>query len=120
MWYAPSMVIHEIERELTEQVGDGIQDVAKRILLGPKDGFNGFLRQFALAAAGHTPFHSHDWYHAVYVLDGEGKLVLEDAEHDLLRGSVVFVEAKRKHNFVNTGASEMRFLCLVPEKGDSY
>jgi quercetin dioxygenase-like cupin family protein len=114
------MVIHETERELIEQIGEGIRDVGKRILLGPKDGFSGYLRQFSLAPDGHTPFHSHDWYHAVYVLEGEGKLVLENEERDLHRGSVVFVEAQRKHNFVNTGASEMRFLCLVPEKGDSY
>jgi len=114
------MVIHETERKLSVQVGDGIREVAKRILLGPKDGFNGYLRQFVLGPAGHTPFHSHDWYHAVYVLEGEGKLVLENEEHDLLRGSIVFVEAQRKHNFVNTGASDMRFLCMVPEKGDSY
>ncbi len=114
------MVIHESERELTKLSGEGIQDVSKRILAGLKDGYRGFLREFIVSPGGHTPYHNHDWYHLVYMLEGEGILKLENRNYDLRKGAVIFIESNRPHGFTNTGTSDMSFLCLVPENGDSY
>ena len=114
------MIIHESQRENAAQTGEGLQAVTKKILLGPKNGFSGYLRQFTLGPGGHSPLHSHDWYHVAYILEGQGKVLLDGREHAVRAGTAAYVEANREHQFLNTGDSEMRFLCLVPENGDSY
>jgi quercetin dioxygenase-like cupin family protein len=114
------MVIHESERKTRAVYGEGLQNVHKQILIGPRDGFSGYLREFSLEPGGHTPYHRHDWHHAVYVLEGEGSVRYEDVDQPIRRGSVVYTEPDRLHGFSNTGAGPLRFLCLVPEKGDVY
>jgi quercetin dioxygenase-like cupin family protein len=112
------MLIHETERKKRPVYGEGLRSVQKQILVGPRDGFPGFLREFSLAPGGQTPYHQHDWHHVVYILEGEGALRTEDGEQPLRAGSVVYAPPGGLHGFAS--ASGMRFLCLVPEKGDAY
>jgi quercetin dioxygenase-like cupin family protein len=114
------MIAHESELNARPVYGDGIQDVSKQILVGPRDGFNGYLREFTLGPGGHTPYHDHGWYHVVYILAGSGTVRYENQEQEIRSGSVIYVEADKSHNFANTGDTEMRFLCMVPENGDAY
>jgi len=112
------MVTHETERKKRPVYGEGLRSVEKQILVGPRDGFAGFLREFSLEPGGQTPFHRHDWHHVVYVLEGQGTLRTEEGEQPLRAGSVVYATPGGMHGFAT--ASGMRFLCLVPEKGDAY
>ena len=114
-----SMITHESKIEPQAVYGDGIQDVRKQILVGPRNGFPGYLREFTLAAGGRTPYHQHDWYHVVYVLGGSGTARYLEEEHLIRTGSVIFVEAGKTHCFI-AGGEGLIFLCLVPEKGDQY
>jgi quercetin dioxygenase-like cupin family protein len=114
------MVIHESERKIREVYGEGVRSVRKQILVGPREGFSGYLREFTLGPGGRTPYHQHDWHHVVYVLEGEGSLRTEEGEQALARGSVVYVASGSLHGFANAGSGALRFLCLVPEKGDAY
>lgn len=114
------MIVHESQRKSRPVYGEGVRKVAKQILVGPRDGFSGYLREFTLQPGGQTPYHQHDWPHVVYVLAGQGTARYEGAEHPLSQGSVVYTEPNRMHSFSNTGAGPLLFLCLVPERGDSY
>jgi quercetin dioxygenase-like cupin family protein len=114
------MVRHESDIKPYAVYGQGTHQVHKQILLGPRDGFTGYLREFTLEPGGHTPYHRHDWYHVVYVLEGEGSVKVEEVDCPLQVGSVVYAPAGKTHGFSNTGRTRMRFLCLVPEKGDTY
>ncbi len=114
------MVIHETERKTRAVYGEGLRSVQKQILVGPRDGFTGYLREFTLEPGGHTPYHQHDWHHVVYVLEGEGTLRTEEGERPLAKGSVVYAAPGSLHGFANPGRGVLRFLCLVPEKGDAY
>ena len=111
---------HDSEVRRYDLSGDGIQDVAKQVLAGPRDGFSGFLRKFTVSPGGHTPYHTHDWYHLVYVVKGEGSVRFEGVDRPIREGSVVHVEAGKVHGFTCTGPADMQFLCLVPESGDTY
>jgi quercetin dioxygenase-like cupin family protein len=114
------MLIHESQAKPRPVYGEGLNGVQKQILVGPRDGFAGYLREFTLEAGGHTPYHQHDWHHVVYVLEGQGSLRTEEGERPLSKGSVVYAPPGSLHGFANTGAGALRFLCLVPEKGDAY
>ena len=114
------MVRHESDIERMELSGDDIKNVEKQILIGPEDGFNGFFRVFAIKPGGNTPYHRHPWWHANYVLEGKGKIVLEGKDHPIEKGSVAYIQGNKIHQFVNTGETELRFICLVPPEGDSY
>ena len=46
--------------------------------------------------------------------------MLNGEEYHLKEGSVAYVPANNEHQFKNTGKGELKFLCLVPRKGDSY
>jgi quercetin dioxygenase-like cupin family protein len=74
------MVIHESEAKSRAVYGEGLQNVSKKILVGPRQGFAGYLRQFTVEPGGHTPYHQHDWHHVVYVLEGRGSLRTEEGE----------------------------------------
>ncbi len=114
------MVRHESDIQPVDMQGDGVVGVTKRMLIGPRDGYDGFMRVFTVQPGGRSPYHSHEWFHANYILEGEGKLVMEGVEHAVMAGSVAYIEGGKMHNFVNLGSVPLKFICLVPRSGDSY
>jgi quercetin dioxygenase-like cupin family protein len=94
---------------------EGAHGCHVRWLLGEKDGTPNFaMRQFEVAPGGYTPRHSHPYEHEVFVLEGEGVVIEGDQPHRLSTGDVVFVQPDEVHQFRNTGAGPLKFLCLVP------
>ena len=114
------MTSHEDDVEVIELQQEDLKDVKKQILAGPKDGYDGFMRLFIVGENGNTPYHSHDWYHLTYIIEGEGIVTIEGEEHKINKGSVAYIPPNTPHGFKNTGKTPLRFLCLVPEKGGSY
>jgi quercetin dioxygenase-like cupin family protein len=93
----------------------GAEGCRVRWLVGVPDGAPNFaMRQFEVAPGGHTPRHAHPYEHEVFVLEGAGEVVEGDRVHPLGAGDVVFVAPNDVHQFRNTGAVPLRFLCLVP------
>lgn len=97
----------------------GAEGVAMRMMVGRDDGAPNFaMRHFTVEPGGHTPRHSHDYEHEVYVVEGQAQ-VEQDGERATLRaGDVLFVRPNALHQFVNTGDGPLRFLCLVPVTRD--
>jgi quercetin dioxygenase-like cupin family protein len=114
------MVGHKDDKKFIPVVGKEIEGVYKKILAGPRDGLEGFFREFSLSPGGRTPFHRHAWYHLVYVLEGEGVLACDEKSFPLRPGSVIYMEADKPHGFRNSGSEDFKFLCLVPPSGDAY
>jgi quercetin dioxygenase-like cupin family protein len=94
---------------------EGAAGVKIRWILKQDDGAPNFaMREFEVAPGGHTPFHTHEWEHEVFILEGEGVAASPGGEHELRPGTAVLVPPGEEHNFKNTGAGPLRFLCLVP------
>jgi quercetin dioxygenase-like cupin family protein len=99
---------------------EGAHGCTVRWLLGQSDGAPTFaMREFEVAPGGYTPRHSHDYEHEVFVLSGDGVVFEGDQQHKLAAGDVVFVQPNEIHQFRNTGAQPMRFLCLIPNSATS-
>lgn len=114
------MVRHEQDVQSVAVYGDDVKGVAKQILIGPRDGYEGYLRVFTVEPSGHTPDHAHPWYHANYVLEGEGNICMDGKAIPVKAGSVAYIESGKVHHFENTGAVPLKFICLVPPSGDKY
>ena len=104
----------EVERKLVEEA----KNTYIRWLIG--EDLNPptfYMRLFEVEEGGETPYHTHDWEHEVFVLEGEGAVRNEKGELIPLRpGSFVLVRPNEKHQFINTGSGVLKFLCLIPKK----
>jgi quercetin dioxygenase-like cupin family protein len=98
-----------------EEVGKGCKDVSIRWLITRDLGAENFaMRMFEVKPGGHTPLHSHEWEHEVFVLEGEGVVLAQSDEGKIKKGDVVFMPPNERHQFKNTGDNKLRFLCLIP------
>ncbi|MBN1295490.1 cupin domain-containing protein [bacterium] len=103
--------IQEIE---AQKMLDG---VTMRLVIGPEQGAPHFnMRIFDVQPGAATPHHDHWWEHEVYILAGQGVVRDEHGEKPIAPGMAVFVPGGERHQFVNTGAEPLRFMCLVPQE----
>lgn len=92
----------------------GVQGVKMAVMVGREDRAPNFaLRQFVVDPGGHSPRHSHDYEHEVYIVSGGGTVLLDGAERPIREGDVVYVPADHEHQF-KAGNTGMKFLCLIP------
>jgi len=104
----------EVEAVKAEEGASGLN---VRWLITKDVGAENFaMRLFEMAPAGFSPLHSHPWEHEVYILQGEGVILMEEGERTFNVGTVIFIPPDEKHQFRNTGSETVRFLCLIPYK----
>lgn len=104
--------IHEVAGKPVDM--PGVSGVKMSVMVGRGDGAPNFaLRSFVVDPGGHSPRHSHDYEHEVFIVEGTGEVLLEGAYRPIKSGDVVYVPADQEHQF-KAGGSGLRFLCLVP------
>jgi quercetin dioxygenase-like cupin family protein len=101
---------------ILENMGEsGAEGIRVRWLIKEEDGAPNFaMRLFEIEPNGHSPLHSHDWEHEVYIIDGDCRVICDVQERDAGSGYVVFIPPNAKHQFINAGKTTLKFLCLVP------
>ena len=103
-----------------EQAEQGAHEVTVRWLITEDDGAENFaMRYFTVAPQGFTPYHSHDWEHEVFILDGQGVIRIGDQTKELVKGIVIFIPPNVKHQFTNPSTNPLRFLCMIPNRDTS-
>ena len=96
---------------------EGAKYAKIRWLIGQKDNAPNFaLRMFEIEKEGHTPLHSHDFEHEVFVLEGQGIFVCPEGKKEFKPWDVIYVDPNIEHQFINTGDGIMRFLCIIPHE----
>jgi len=110
------MLIRNVESTPRKPVAmDGVKGVQMAVMVGRSDGAPNFaLRHFVVEPGGHSPRHSHDYEHEVYIVEGAGTVLLEGKEHPIGKGDVVYVPAEEENQFKADPKAGLRFLCLVP------
>ena len=94
---------------------DGAEGITMRMMIGRGDDAPNFaMRHFTVEPGGHSPHHSHDYEHEVYVVQGTARVEQDGEFYDLKPGDAVFVQPNVTHQFVNTGNGPFKFLCFVP------
>ena len=87
--------------EIPEEVSvAGAEGVQMRTVIGEKDGAPNFdMRVISFQSGGHSPDHSHDYEHEIYVTKGRGSVEVDGKLVDLKPGDVVYVPANAAHHF---------------------
>ncbi len=107
--------LHYSEVKPDEMHVSGAKGVKIRWLITKEDGADNFaMRYFEMAPEGHSPHHSHDWEHEVFILEGECSIICGDQRKKVGPGYVIFIPPDVMHQFRNEGGKVLKFLCLVP------
>jgi len=94
---------------------DVAEGVAGRVLIGKKDGADNFcMRMFELAPGGHSPRHSHEWEHEIFIHKGKGAVFNNGKWVGVESGYSIFIPGGEEHQMKNTGEEPFVFLCLIP------
>jgi quercetin dioxygenase-like cupin family protein len=99
-------------------LGDSAPGAAKRVLVDDEnDGaVTTVLLMIEIAPGGSSPHHSHTYELAGFVVEGHGRVLIDDTWHDLNPGDVVHVPGNILHEFVNNGDTIFKFLSAIPVK----
>ncbi len=94
---------------------EGAKDVSMQVLIGEAEGAPNFImRRFRVEAGGHSPRHSHDYEHVVYILSGSGTLFASGEEFELLEGVSLIVNPNELHQFRADKGEPLEFTCTIP------
>jgi quercetin dioxygenase-like cupin family protein len=89
--------------------------VAIRYLLVEEFGTPHFeMRYFELEKGASSSEDLHDYEHEVFIVRGEGTLLLNDREYTLTPGDAIFIAANEKHQLLQKGSEALGFICVVP------
>lgn len=98
-----------------EIFGDEAPGVTIRWLITEQDGAPCYaLRMIEVARGGHTPYHHHPFEHENFIVEGQGKVRINDQWHEVKPGDVIFVPPDVPHNYENAGETAFKFLCGIP------
>lgn len=93
----------------------GADRARRQVLIGNDEQSPHFhMRYFAVQPGGHTSLDQHAHDHGVYILHGRARLRLNDTEHELNAGDVVYISGNDIHQFFSVGEEPFGFLCVVP------
>lgn len=110
------MKIKHVNEVEPQRLMDG--KIEKRVFISPAEAPNFVLRLFTLKPGASTPFHSHNWEHEVFVVEGRLKVISQDGETTVEPGHFVYVAPNEQHQFVNVSSGPSSFVCVVPKEGE--
>jgi len=105
----------QVEEQIPTE--EGVKDTKIRWLITEKMGAKNFaMRVFTIQPGGHTPHHTHDWEHELFMLQGEAVLRSGDSKEPFRPGEFAFIQANELHQIRNEGKTPAVVMCLIPYK----
>ena len=109
------MIIFNYRDVKAEEAEQGADKLTVRWLITKDIGAENFaMRLFEMSPEGFSPLHKHPWEHEVFILDGQGLVVVGEEERRFKKGDVIFIPSNEKHQLKNIGKNTIKFLCLIP------
>jgi quercetin dioxygenase-like cupin family protein len=98
---------------------EGASGAWKQVPLSREDGAPVYAyRVFTIEPGGYTPYHTHDYEHMNYIIEGEGVIVNEKGgELPVKGGDFALVLPNEKHQYRNKSKhNPMIMICGVPKQ----
>ena len=77
------------------------------------NGINYSIAQFTLGPGKKSKLHKISSSEIYYILEGSGKLKIDEETHQLEKDDSVYVPPNSKQFIENTGSIDLKFLCIV-------
>jgi quercetin dioxygenase-like cupin family protein len=72
----------------------------------------------SVAPGGYVREHTHDRNEeAIYVIEGQGRAVINGHEHNIGPDSAIFIPKNARHMFINDGETQLRWVWLIVPNG---
>ena len=109
-WNYDAVAAHKYE-------GGAAPGAVRRVLIGRDEGANEFvIRYFTIPPGGHSAHESHAHPHGVVVVQGGGKVLLNETWHDIGPGDAVYIEPNEIHQLRAKPDQPLGFICVIPPK----
>lgn len=98
---------------------EGAKNVLKQVPVSKEDGSPLMsVRVFTIEPGGHTPYHTHNFEHVNYIIEGAGALVTESGEErPVKQGDFALVLPGEKHQYKNLSSDKpFVMICAVPKE----
>lgn len=110
------MILRKIDAMPSIAYGKGAR---KRVVIGPNEGAPAFvMRVFDVPPGGANMNHLYNFEHEVLILQGQATCEGDGSDQYVSEGSAYFIPPNERHQIVNTGKGNPRFICLVPVRGE--
>ena len=94
---------------------DAAKKITGRVLIGKDDGADNFcMRLFEISKNGHTPCHTHEWEHEMFIHSGRGEVLDGNEWRPVSPGTAVFIPGNVEHQIKNSGSEPLVMLCIIP------
>jgi quercetin dioxygenase-like cupin family protein len=110
------------ERAVVRRLADQVRAAATtqrefRIVADPASGLRSATHFVGYIPTLRAPEHFHTYDEVIYVLDGEGVMHVDGADHSLTAGSSIQLPARSVHCLENTGGAVMRIVAVFRPAG---
>ncbi|MFC2085221.1 cupin domain-containing protein [Bacteroidota bacterium] len=112
-------IINLSEVNKTKVLMEGADSAFKQIPISKNDRTPTYsFRVFTIEPGGFTPYHCHDYEHLNYIIDGEGFLINEKGENQIVKkGDFAIVLPNEKHQYRNISEqNDLVLICAVPKQ----
>ncbi|HWF74750.1 MAG TPA: cupin domain-containing protein [Solirubrobacteraceae bacterium] len=106
-----------VRRLADQERGSATTQREFRIVADPASGLRSATHFVGYIPPVRAPEHFHTYDEVIYVLDGEGVMHFEGAEHRLRAGSSIQLPARTVHCLENTGNAVMRIVAVFRPAG---
>lgn len=103
----------DVPIEPYKETGNDFREVSRQLLFGHGEGLASDLRYFEVGPGGHTTLERHEHAHAVVVLRGRGRVLVDPEIREIRPFDLVHVPSLTWHQFRTTGDEPLGFLCVA-------
>lgn len=104
-------------READEEPLPAGQDRTFKLMIDPRYGSRTVTQFVGFIDRSRAPFHTHTYEEAIYILEGEGLVHVEDGEIPIAKGSSVFLSPGTPHCLENRSEGVLRLLGVFSPPG---
>ncbi|MGH7588595.1 MAG: cupin domain-containing protein [Gemmatimonadota bacterium] len=103
----------DVSLEPYKEEGSAFRDVSRQLLFGHGEGLVSDLRYFEVGPGGHTTLERHEHAHAVVVLRGGGRVLVDPEIREVRPFDLVHVPSLTWHQFQAADDEPLGFLCVA-------
>jgi mannose-6-phosphate isomerase-like protein (cupin superfamily) len=103
----------DVPLEPYKEEGSAFRDVSRQLLFGHGEGLVSDLRYFEVGPGGHTTLERHEHAHAVVVLRGGGRVLVDPEIREIRPFDLVHVPSLTWHQFRASDEEPLGFLCVA-------